>query len=143
MGCVGVVAGRIPGRCARPCFVACLDGEEAKGSARSVRGVHVVKALDAAAPALLRYGGHALAAGFSLDPKRFEEFTELLMPAVAAQLGDSAPARAFHADAVVTAPGLVPGPCRRLGALEPGGQSAPNAANSGDGRLCLYTSRHR
>jgi single-stranded-DNA-specific exonuclease len=122
MGIVGLVAGRITERYARPSFVACLDGEEAKGSARSVRGVHVVKALDAAAPALLRYGGHALAAGFSLEPRRFEEFAELLLPAVAAQLGDSTPARVFRVDAVVTAAELVPQLCRELSALEPCGQ---------------------
>ena len=122
MGIVGLVAGRLTERYARPSFVACLDAEEAKGSARSVRGVHVVKALDAAAPALLRYGGHALAAGFSLEPRRFEEFAELLMPAIAAQLGDSQPARTFRVDAVVTAAELVPSLCRELSALEPCGQ---------------------
>jgi len=122
MGIVGLVAGRITERYARPSFVACLDAEEAKGSARSVRGVHVVKALDAAAPALLRYGGHALAAGFSLEPGRFAEFAELLLPAVAAQMGDTPPARYFRIDAVVSAAELVPELCRELAALEPCGQ---------------------
>ncbi len=127
MGIVGLVAGRITERYARPSFVACLDGEEAKGSARSVRGVHVVKALDAAASALFRYGGHALAAGFSLDPRRFDEFTELLMPAVAEQCGDTPPARVFRVDAVVTAAELVPSLCRELSALEPCGQGNHDA----------------
>ncbi|HZS15163.1 MAG TPA: single-stranded-DNA-specific exonuclease RecJ [Candidatus Dormibacteraeota bacterium] len=122
MGIVGLVAGRITEKYARPSFVACLDAEEAKGSARSIRGVHVVKALDAAAPALLRYGGHALAAGFSLDPARFEEFAALLLPAVAAQVGEAPPERVFRVDAVVTAGELVPELCRELDALEPCGQ---------------------
>jgi single-stranded-DNA-specific exonuclease len=122
MGIVGLVAGRITERYARPSFVACLDAEEAKGSARSVRGVHVVKALDAAAPALLRYGGHAVAAGFSLEPGRFAEFAELLMPAIAAQVGDGRPEKVFKVDAVVTAEELVPELCRELSALEPCGQ---------------------
>jgi single-stranded-DNA-specific exonuclease len=122
MGIVGLVAGRITERYARPSFVACLDPDEAKGSARSVRGVHVVKALDAAAPALLRYGGHALAAGFSLQASRFQEFTDLLMPAIAAQLGGSKPERVFRVDAVVSAADLVPELCRELSALEPCGQ---------------------
>jgi single-stranded-DNA-specific exonuclease len=122
MGIVGLVAGRITERYARPSFVACLDPDEAKGSARSVRGVHVVKALDAAAPALLRYGGHALAAGFSLEASRFQEFADLLMPAIAAQLGDSKPERVFRVDAVVSAADLVPELCRELDALEPCGQ---------------------
>lgn len=122
MGIVGLVAGRITEKYARPSFIACLDGEEAKGSARSVRGVHVVKALDAAAPALLRYGGHALAAGFSLDPARFEEFAALLLPAIAEQCGDATPERVFRVDAVVSAAELVPELCRELAALEPCGQ---------------------
>jgi len=122
MGIVGLVAGRLTDRYARPSFIACLDGEEAKGSARSVRGVHVVKALDAAAPALLRYGGHALAAGFSLDPARFEEFAALLLPAIAAQCGEATPERVFRVDAVVSAAELVPDLCRELAALEPCGQ---------------------
>lgn len=127
MGIVGLVAGRVTERYARPSFIACLDGEEAKGSARSPRGVHVVKALDAAAPALLRYGGHALAAGFSLDPRRFDEFAALLLPAVAAQVGDTPPARAFRVDAVLTAAELVPELCRELSALEPCGQGNHDA----------------
>jgi single-stranded-DNA-specific exonuclease len=122
MGIVGLVAGRLTERYARPSFVACLDAEEAKGSARSVRGVHVVKALDAAASALLRYGGHALAAGFSLEPGRFGEFAELLLPAVAAQLDGTPPARVYRVDAVVQAAELVPDLCRELAALEPCGQ---------------------
>jgi single-stranded-DNA-specific exonuclease len=127
MGIVGLVAGRLTERYARPSFVACLDAEEAKGSARSVRGVHVVKALDAAAPALLRYGGHALAAGFSLEPRRFQEFADLLLPAVAAQMGEEPPARVFRIDTVVGAAELVPDLCRELAALEPCGQGNHDA----------------
>jgi single-stranded-DNA-specific exonuclease len=127
MGIVGLVAGRITEKYARPSFVACLDAEEAKGSARSVRGVHVVKALDAAASALRRYGGHAFAAGFSLDASRFEEFAALLMPAVAAQMGDAPPERVFRVDAVVEAAELVPDLCRELSALEPCGQGNHDA----------------
>ena len=127
MGIVGLVAGRITERYARPSFVACLDGEEAKGSARSVRGMHVVKALDAAAAALFRYGGHALAAGFSLDPARFEEFKALLLPAVAEQCGDQKPERIFRIDAVVSADEVTPELCRELEALEPCGQGNHDA----------------
>jgi len=66
MGIVGLVAGKLMERYAVPAFVVCLDPGEAKGSGRSVSGVHIVRALDRAAPTLIRYGGHAAAAGFSL-----------------------------------------------------------------------------
>ncbi|GAC1345230.1 MAG: single-stranded-DNA-specific exonuclease RecJ [Candidatus Dormibacteria bacterium] len=122
MGIVGLVAGRIAERYARPTFVACLDATEAKGSARSVRGVHMVRALDAAAPALLRYGGHAQAAGFSLDASRFDEFRRLVTAAVATQLGDAPRERLFRVDAAVGLRDLTPELCASLAALEPCGQ---------------------
>src|SRR5205085_12622521 len=82
MGIVGLVAGRLAERYARPTFVAGLDPGEAKGSARTACGVHVVRALDAASPALIRYGGHAAAAGFRLEAARFDELRDLLCAAV-------------------------------------------------------------
>ena len=88
MGIVGLVAGRLAERYARPTFIACLDPDEAKGSARSAGGVHIVKALDGAATSLLRYGGHAAAAGFSLDAARFDEFRELITASVGEQNAD-------------------------------------------------------
>ena len=122
MGIVGLVAGRIADRYARPTFVACLDPAEAKGSARSVRGVHMVRALDAAAPALLRYGGHAAAAGFSLDAANFDQFNALVCGAVAEQLGDAPRERVFTVDAVVEISELTSELCTVLATLEPCGQ---------------------
>src|SRR6202030_3628669 len=53
MGIVGLVAGRLTERYARPSFIVCLDPAEAKGSARSSSGVHIVEALDGAASTLI------------------------------------------------------------------------------------------
>jgi single-stranded-DNA-specific exonuclease len=125
MGIVGLVAGRLAERYARPTFVASLEGEEAKGSARSVRGVHLVRALGAAGGCLLRYGGHALAAGYSLDPGRLPEFAGLIAAAVAEQLGDAPRERVHAVDATVAVGDLVPGLCAELARLEPCGQGNP------------------
>jgi single-stranded-DNA-specific exonuclease len=125
MGIVGLVAGRLAERYARPAFVVCLDGDEAKGSARSVRGVHVVQALDRASATLSRYGGHAAAAGFSLQPSRFDEFVAAVSAAVSEQLQDGARERVFHVDAVVQVADLTPGLCDELDVLEPCGQGNP------------------
>jgi len=122
MGIVGLVAGRIAERYARPTFVACLAGEEAKGSARSVPGVHIVAALGAAASCLLRYGGHAAAAGFSLEPSRFGEFAAQVGAAVAEQLADAPRERVFAVDAAVSLDDLTPQLCAELSVLEPCGQ---------------------
>jgi single-stranded-DNA-specific exonuclease len=122
MGIVGLVAGRLAERYQRPTFIASLEGEEAKGSARSVRGVHLVRALGEAAGCLLRYGGHAVAAGFSLEPGRLGEFGERVTAAVAEQLGDAPRERIHTVEATVGVADLVPELCAELALLEPCGQ---------------------
>ena len=121
MGIVGLVAGRLAERYARPAFVVCLDAAEAKGSARSVAGVHIVRALDHAAPSLLRYGGHTAAAGFSLEASRFDEFRRLVSEAVAAQLEGSPRERVFAIDSDISVGEATPQLCRELERLQPCG----------------------
>jgi len=78
-GVVGLVASRVKDRVHRP-VIAFAPGEngELKGSARSVPGLHIRDALDEIAtthPGLIdRFGGHAMAAGLSLQPERLEDF---------------------------------------------------------------------
>lgn len=122
MGIVGLVAGRLAERYSRPTFICSLEGEEAKGSARSVRGVHLVRALGEAAGCLLRYGGHAVAAGFSLEPGRLEEFATKVSAAVASQLGEAPRERVHSVEATVGIADLVPELCSELALLEPCGQ---------------------
>ena len=88
-GVIGILASRIKDRFNRPVIAfaeASIDefpaekGAELKGSARSIKGFHIRDALDAVAchhPGLItRFGGHAMAAGLSLDKSRLTEFTK-------------------------------------------------------------------
>jgi single-stranded-DNA-specific exonuclease len=140
MGIVGLVAGRIAERYARPTFIACLDPAEAKGSARSAGDVHIVRALDGAAPALLRYGGHAAAAGFSLDASRFDEFRDLVTAAVGEQNAGVERRRDFSIDAEITGLDVTPELCKALDQLEPCGQGNPAPLLSVRGARVLGTS---
>ena len=80
-GVIGILASRIKEQCQRP-VIAFAPGEkgELKGSARSIPGLHIRDALDEVAarwPGLLKkFGGHAMAAGLTLEGDRFEEFAE-------------------------------------------------------------------
>lgn len=65
-GIVGIVAARLRDALHRPAAVVAVSGSEARGSVRSVPGVHAVQALDACKDLLLAYGGHPVAAGFSI-----------------------------------------------------------------------------
>ncbi len=89
-GVVGILAGRVKEKFHRPTFAfARGDGGELKGSGRSIPGLHLRDALDLVAKRapdlLLRFGGHAAAAGLTLMEERLLEF-EQLFEAVAAEL---------------------------------------------------------
>ena len=90
-GVVGLVASRIKEDTRRPVVAFAPDGETSpliKGSARSINGFHIRDALariDADRPGLiLKFGGHAMAAGLTLKAERLDEFTEAFL-AVAAE----------------------------------------------------------
>ncbi|AUH51366.1 single-stranded-DNA-specific exonuclease RecJ [Chromobacterium sp. ATCC 53434] len=91
-GVVGIVASRLKERFHRPVIVfAPGDDGEIKGSGRSIPGFHLRDALDLVYkrhPGLiLKFGGHAMAAGLSLDEARFADFQQAF-EAVARQLMD-------------------------------------------------------
>ncbi len=73
-GVVGIVASRLTERYGRPVMLITLSGEEGKGSGRSVPGINLHAAIAACSHLLLRYGGHALAAGLSLRRENLEPF---------------------------------------------------------------------
>lgn len=78
-GVVGILASRIKERFHRPVIAFAPAGDGIlKGSGRSVQGLHmrdVLERLDTLHPGLmLKFGGHAMAAGLSLDESRFDEF---------------------------------------------------------------------
>ena len=81
-GVVGILASRIKDKLHRPVFAfARSEGGIVKGSGRSIPGLHLRDALDLVAKRapgiLLRFGGHAMAAGATLREENFEQFREL------------------------------------------------------------------
>ncbi len=86
-GVVGLVASRVKEKIHRPVLAFALDEEGVlKGSGRSVEGLHLKEALEAvekAAPGLMvRFGGHAMAAGLTIHREDLERFTNLFEKAV-------------------------------------------------------------
>ena len=97
-GVVGIVASRIKDKLHRPAFVFAPSGatgheQELKGSGRSIAGFHLRDALDLVAKRhpglLLRFGGHAMAAGCTITSAHFEDFRGALEE-VASQWLDAA-----------------------------------------------------
>lgn len=77
-GVVGIVASRLVDRYAKPAIVLTKDGEEYKGSGRSVPSFNLHAALDKTKHLLVRFGGHELAAGLTLEKENLEEFRKAI-----------------------------------------------------------------
>ena len=102
-GVVGIVAGRVKDQLHRPTFVFArgLDGL-LKGSGRSIPGFHLRDALDLIVKrqpdTLLRFGGHAMAAGCTLDASRLEQFDAALQQVATEWLDAAALHRCVRSD---------------------------------------------
>ncbi len=93
-GVVGIVAGRLKDRLHRPTFVFALGADgNLKGSGRSIPGFHLRDALDLVAKrhpgVLIRFGGHAMAAGCTIAEEHFDTF-DVALQRVASEWLDAA-----------------------------------------------------
>jgi single-stranded-DNA-specific exonuclease len=90
-GVVGIVASRLVERFNRPACVVALDGGTGVGSGRSISGVdlgaHVIAARQKGL--LLKGGGHKMAAGFTVEAARFDEFSAFLAERVGTEVREA------------------------------------------------------
>jgi len=131
-GIVGLIASRVKDAVHRPVFAFAPESDGAdllKGSARSVRGLHIRDVLayvDAQAPGLMSaYGGHAMAAGLSLAQDKFPQFKEALIPAVDAVLNGAELTAEILTDGELPAPDIGLQLASQLENLGPWGQRFP------------------
>ncbi len=75
-GVIGIVASRLVERYNRPTVLIAIDGGEGKGSARSIRGFNLYQALHDSSSTLSGFGGHAMAAGLSINQEKLDTFVE-------------------------------------------------------------------
>lgn len=77
-GVIGIVASRLTEKYGKPTILISFDGDTGKGSGRSVKGVNLVNALSACSHLLVKFGGHELAAGLSIEREKLDEFRAAL-----------------------------------------------------------------
>ena len=107
-GVVGIVASRIKEKWHRPALVFAMgDADTLKGSCRSIAGFHLrdaLAAVDAHNPGLIiKFGGHAMAAGLSIKADKFEAFKEALDTYAQEHLPDSLLAKEWRSDGQLSA----------------------------------------
>jgi single-stranded-DNA-specific exonuclease len=78
-GVVGLAASRLVDEFYRPAVVISKEGEYSKGSARSIPEFHITEALDTMPGLLIRHGGHAAAAGFTVKTELLPELEKRLV----------------------------------------------------------------
>ena len=126
-GVVGIVAGRLKERFAKPAFVAGFEGGMGRGSARSIPGIDVGAIIRAAADAkVIEYGGgHAMAAGFSLMASQLDGFSTFIADSFSGAGPALAAATDLYLDAVSSPAGANVALAAEIAAAGPFGAGNP------------------
>ncbi len=125
IGVVGIVASRVLREFHRPTIIIGGEGEEWRGSGRSIEGFDLAAALGECDDLLLRHGGHAMAAGLSIHPKNLDALRSRLNELARRTLSREQLQPLLLLDAEVTLRELSPGQLEELRRLEPAGQRNP------------------
>ena len=136
-GVIGILASRIKEKFNRPVIAfASSDGGEIKGSARSIKGMHIRDTLDAVDkmhPGLIiKFGGHAMAAGLSIKESDFEIFKQAFDQVANDQLSDDALQGVIESDGELSAEELNLQLAEDLRAAGPWGQHFPEPTFDGE-----------
>lgn len=124
-GVIGIVASRIVEQHNRPTLVVAVDGETAKGSARSIPGFDLYAGLKEIEDLFEKFGGHTMAAGFSLPASRIGELRERFAAVAASKLADEDLRPRVVCDAEVPLDRIDLSLADTLAALEPHGFGNP------------------
>ena len=126
-GVVGLAASRLTETYYRPAIVAAKGPEETRGSCRSIPEFHITDALDQCKDLLVRHGGHAAAAGFTVKNENIPEFVSRIKNIAKEQLAGKDLRHTLTADVEVPIEELNFEVLNHLAYLEPTGYGNPDA----------------
>lgn len=124
-GIIGIVASRLVDKYAKPAIVISFEGEDGRGSGRSVGGFSLYGAVASCEDILVRFGGHNLAAGLSINRSNLDEFRRRVN-AWAGENYPIFPAPELAVDAKITLPDLNVTEVKSLDRLAPCGSANPS-----------------
>ena len=124
-GVVGIVASRIAEEYACPTFLICLDGDHGKASSRSYGGFNLFAALTTLSPLLESYGGHELAAGFTIHRNNIDSFREEICRLAALESTQDLPRTVLDVDCAIPPELLTLSGIQSLDIMEPCGNGCP------------------
>ena len=135
-GVVGIVASRLSEKFSCPSFMIHLAGGMGKGSCRSYGGFNLFAALEACSDLLVGFGGHELAAGFTIKEENIPAFRKRINQYVRAHCGEIAPVSSLEIDAPLTRPNLI-----TLSEIEELSRLEPYGAGNNRPVFCLLGAR--
>ena len=103
-GVIGIVASRLSEKYARPCFMIYLHDGIGKGSCRSGPGFNLFAALESCAGLLDQFGGHELAAGFTIREENLDEFRVRINDYIRRAAGTERPVSSLDVDLALSPP---------------------------------------
>ena len=122
VGVIGIVASKLVERFCRPTILFSIEDDGfARGSGRSVNGLHLLETLAECKDLLETFGGHAAAAGMTIKTTNIEAFRMRFNEAVRRRLGSEQPSPLVKADAEVSLGELTPKVLRIINRMEPFG----------------------
>lgn len=124
-GVVGIVASRLSEEYCRPTFLICLNGEHGKASSRSYGGFNLFTSLTELSELLEGYGGHELAAGFTIHRENIAEFSRRICARAEAFAKSGEAKAALEIDSEIPAALLTEENIEGLSQLEPCGTGCP------------------
>ena len=138
-GIVGIVAGKLKETYQCPCAVFAKSGSVLKGSIRSIPDVHIKDLLDLVDrdnPGLIdKFGGHAMAAGLSLSPESFEDFSVAFSEGIKKHLEGKKPIIELMTDGMLEASEITLKNAELLRGASPWGQGFEEPIFYGDFEL--------
>jgi single-stranded-DNA-specific exonuclease len=124
-GVIGIVASKLAEKFWRPTILIALDGDEGKGSARSVAGFHIYEALHECAEHLMGFGGHKYAAGLKIHRDKIQPFRDSFEETIRRKLGQDDFIQTIAIDAEIDLEDITPELLRYLSLFSPYGQANP------------------
>ncbi len=127
-GIVGIVSSKITEKFYKPSILFAIDGDEAKGSGRSVNGFNLFGALENCSDLLEKFGGHELAAGLTIKTENIPEFRQKINASPAAVIDESLLVPTISIDAAIKVAYITIETVNDINKLQPFGVENPTPA---------------
>ena len=121
-GIIGIVSSKITEKYYKPSILICFEGEEAKGSGRSIKGFDLHEAVEKCSKNLTAFGGHSMAVGLSLKTKDFEKFKNDFEKYASEHITDEMLQKTIDIDEIITKKDINIEKIKDLKKLEPFGE---------------------